>query len=292
MCKKPNDSYLFRPRLTRRLDSAPPGTLTVLTAPAGYGKTALLHEWTATTADTVVSLSPAGPTPAGWIDRLRSVGLTLPALPPESWPAAWIALCNAAAKASPFTLILDDFTAAPPPLIAALDEIIDYLPPTLRLILAGRAEPPLSLPRLRVRRRLTELKAADLAFTPEETTAWLGQPDPALHILTAGWITGLHLHKKRAGESLSPALIDYFSTEVFSPQPQAVRRFLLQTAALDPLDAAGCNAVTGRRDSQAQLERLEAAGLFLFAETPERQTFRYHPLFASFLRNNATPNPK
>ena len=183
--------------------------------------------------------------------------------------------------------------------------LLDRLPPGLRLVLAGRADPPLPLARLRARGQLAELRAADLRFTLEETAAFLreatGRDLPALLVgtlqdLTEGWAAGVQLaalslrgHSDPAGFVATFAgsnryVLDYLTEEVLARQPEEVVRFLMETSVLDRLCGPLCDAVTGRTASQARLEALERANLFLVPLDDERRWWRYHHLFASLLR--------
>ncbi|HEX5501085.1 MAG TPA: hypothetical protein VFW96_00600, partial [Thermomicrobiales bacterium] len=212
-------------------------------------------------------------------------------------------------------LVLDDYhVIADPAIHRALAFLLDHLPPRVHLVLATREEPPLPLARLRARGQLTELRAADLRCTAAEAAAFLtgtmGVPLAAadaarLEAGTEGWLAGLQLAalalRGRDPDDLPAAvaqltgahryLRDYLADEVFARQPVAVRRFLLHTAVLDRLSGALCDAVAGEADpdahaddGQAMLERLEAANLFVVPLDDTRTWYRYHHLFAEFLR--------
>jgi LuxR family maltose regulon positive regulatory protein len=151
-------------------------------------------------------------------------------------------------------------------------------------VLAGRADPPLPLARLRARGQLTELRAADLRFTEQETATLLGEATglelpaaslAALQERTEGWAAGLHLAGLSLRGQSDPAgflasfsgshrhVLDYLTEEVLERQPQQLRTFLLETSVLDRLCGELCDAVTGRGDSQELLEAIERANLFL-----------------------------
>jgi LuxR family maltose regulon positive regulatory protein len=226
------------------------------------------------------------------------------------------------------TALINDLTTHPGQLLVVLDDyhliesqaihqalafLIDHLPPGMRLALAGRADPPLPLPRLRARGQIVELRAADLRFTPDEAAAFLNQalalglPEPeiaALEAHTEGWIAGLHL----AGVALQTQLptqgraslseliaaftgsnryiLDDLADEVLRQQPEAVQSFLLQTAILSRMTGSLCNAMTGETNGQAMLEMLDKANLFVIPLDQERTWYRYHNLFAGFLRSH------
>jgi len=194
------------------------------------------------------------------------------------------------------------------PVHATVGYLLDRLPEGLRLMLATRSDPPLRLGRRRALGELTELRAADLRFTEQETAELLrraagaaapgltGTAIEALTIKTEGWVAGLQL----AGLSL-PAqddieafvaafsgshryVLDYLTEEVLDRQPDQVRDFLLETSVLDRLSGELCDAVTGRGGGQAMLERIERAGLFLMPLDEVRGWWRYHHLFADLLQ--------
>ena len=195
----------------------------------------------------------------------------------------------------------------------SLGFLLEHRPPGLHLALTSRSDPPLALARLRAGGQLTELRAADLRFTPEEAAALLQQvaaapggarpgaplPDAvaaALAARTEGWAAGLQL----AGLSLRGQtdvegfvaaftgshryVLDYLAEEVLERQPGPVREFLLETSVLERLSGELCDAVTGRPGSQALLEQIERAGLFLVPLDEVRGWWRYHHLFADLLR--------
>ena len=207
-------------------------------------------------------------------------------------------------------LALDDYHVIEQPAIHAMVAfLLDHLPPHMHLAVATRVDPPLPLARLRARRQLTELRAADLRFTADETATFLNQimglnlaPEniAALEARTEGWIASLQLaaislQNRAATEAASfiaafsgshRHVIDYLTEEVLAQQPPEIHEFLSQTAILDRLTASLCDAVTERDDSERLLRRLEQANLFLAPLDDERQWYRYHRLFADFMRNH------
>jgi LuxR family maltose regulon positive regulatory protein len=206
-------------------------------------------------------------------------------------------------------LVLDDYhVISSEPVHSSLRFLLEQRPPGLCLILASRSDPPLSLARYRARGQLAELRAAELRFTAKEAAALLQQvaaapggalPDAASSALAArteGWAAGLQL----AGLSLRGQhdvagfvaaftgshryVLDYLAEEVLERQSEQVRTFLLETSVLERLSGALCDAVTGRTGSQAMLEHVEQAGLFLAPLDEVRGWWRYHHLFADLLR--------
>lgn len=320
----PCPDLVARPRLEERLNAGLRRKLTLLAAPAGFGKTTVLSAWRA---------GPVGrDVPLAWVsldaddnDPVRFwsyVGTALdavhpgvgePALallhaphPPPSEAVVAVLLNGLTSLPRDVALVLDDYHAIEaPPIHEALAFLLDHLPPTLHLIVATRIDPPLPLDRLRARGDLVEVRAADLRFTPDEAAAFLAEARrlsltaediAALTARTEGWIAGLHLASLslegrengadfvRAFAGSHRFLVDYLAEEVLSRQPPEVQAFLLQTAILDRLSGPLCDAVTDRHDGQAMLERLERGNLFTVPLDDERHWYRYHHLFAEFLR--------
>lgn len=233
--------------------------------------------------------------------------LALPQLPPAN--TLMSALVNDMAAASgPFILVLDDYHAIRSPAIhSAVDFLLERQPPDLHLAITTRADPPLALSRLRARGQLTEIRVDDLRFSAREAAVFFQQTMKldleagAVKVLerrTEGWVAGLQLAalslRGRDGPRMAEFVenfsgshryvIDYLLDEVMRRQPEEIQTFLTRTAVLDRLSAPLCNTVTGRDDSQAILEQLELANLFLFPLDDRREWYRYHHLFADTLR--------
>ena len=320
-----------RPRLAQRLDEGRGRGLVLACAPAGYGKTVLLADWVRRGRDRVawLSLDAGDDDPARFwrhivaaLDRVRpGISERLGPLPgpppPPSFEPLVTALINEVAgqpDADEALLVLDDYHVISSHLVhESLGFLVEHRPPGLHLALASRSDPPLALARLRARGQLTELRAAELRFTPGEAAALLQQaaaapgaarpgaplPDAAAAALAAraeGWAAGLQL----AGLSLRGHddvggfvaaftgshryVLDYLAEEVLERQPGQVREFLLETSVLERLSGELCDAVTGRPGSQALLEQAERAGLFVVPLDEVRGWWRYHQLFADLLR--------
>jgi LuxR family maltose regulon positive regulatory protein len=208
----------------------------------------------------------------------------------------------------PVPVILDDYQViATPAIHEGLATLVEHLPASLCLVVASRADPPLPLAQLRSRGHMIEVRASDLRFIAAESAAFLNQTmglqltaeDIAtLESRTEGWIAGLQLAAiSLQGQSPEHAadfiadfagshryVLDYLTEEVLQRQPPDTQDFLLQTAGLDRLTAPLCEAVTGRSDSQAMLEHLERANLFIVPLDQHRRWYRYHHLFADLLR--------
>ena len=311
-----------RPRLIERLQTGLHSgrKLTLISAPAGFGKTTLLGEWIEEIRridDQVevawLSLNERDNDPERFLTYIAAalhgadarVGANLPASPTVE-SALTVLLNEVAQSPNPIILVLDDLQLIEIAQIRdALVFLLDHLPANLHVVMATRSDPPLPLARLRGRGDLTELRAADLRFMPDEAAAFLNQvmglalsaeDVAALETRTEGWIAGLQLAALSMRERSDIAgfiaaftgshrfVIDYLGEEVLQRQPEHVRRFLLQTAFLDRLSGPLCEAVTGRPDSSEMLETLERDNLFVVPLDDEREWYRYHHLFADVLR--------
>jgi LuxR family transcriptional regulator, maltose regulon positive regulatory protein len=323
---QPRPDQLRRSRLIDRLNQGMAQKLIMVCTPAGFGKTSLLADWAASTEWPVawLSLDPQDNDPVrfwrylvGALDRTCS-GLAnhvLPLLTPTSVIGGEVvvtALANQLQanelQAAPETLalVLDDYHMIESrPIHEGMAYLLDHLPPRLRLVISSRSDPPLPLARLRGRGQLAELRATDLRFSPDETSAllrdaWQLDLTPhaiaALEARTEGWGVGLHLAALSLRERADPDtfltklmgthryILDYLSEEVLERQPDRVQAFLLQTSILDRLCGLLCDAITGDADGQDMLERLERSNLFLVPLDDERHWWRFHQLFGDLLR--------
>jgi LuxR family transcriptional regulator, maltose regulon positive regulatory protein len=240
----------------------------------------------------------------------RVVGLLGPPAPPsfEGLVTALINQLAAQAEQDQVLLVLDDYHLIDAQAVhASLEFLLQHRPPGLRPVLASRSDPPLPLARLRARGQLAELRAAELRFTAEEAAAVLGEavgsdlplPDAAVVALAArteGWAAGIQLAALSLREQRDVAgfvatfsgshryVLDYLAEEVLDRQPEHIASFLLETSVLARLSGPLCDAVTGRTDGQALLERVERANLFLVPLDEVRGWWRYHQLFADLLQ--------
>lgn len=317
----PVDVLVPRPRLTDRLQ-AEGRRLTLLSAPAGSGKTTLLAEWIDRDHPAVawLSLDRRDNRVKRFLAHLAAACLEVrPALAsamssdPESTELAvdevvLEGLLNGlSALDEPFTLVLDDYHFIEEEAVhRAVEFLVEHQPPGLHLVVSSRCDPPLPLARLRVRRRLREIRGADLRFTPEESAALLSQmlgtalPQEEVETLcarTEGWAAGLQL----AGLSLRGMedhqaliagfrgdhrhIVDYLTDEVLAGLDEELRDFLLRTSIVERLCAPLCEALTGRTGAQERLEFLEKANLFVISLDQRREWYRYHHLFADLLRS-------
>ncbi len=316
---------VVRPRLLQRLDAGQQRSLTLISAPAGFGKTTLVRAWLGGSARAAAwfSLDEGDNDPVRFLAYLvaalqtiaPTIGAGLPggvhgsqqhAQPTE--PILTALINDISAVPDPFFLVLDDYHLIDAePIDRALAFLIDHSPPQLHLIITTRQDPNLPLARLRARGQMTELRAHDLRFTPEETAQYLNQvmglnlspaDIAALEGRTEGWIAGLQLAMlSLQGHQDVPGFIrafagdhrfiaDYLVDEVLQRQPAAVRTFLLQTSILERLHGPLCDAVTGQTDGATQLEALARGNVFVIPLDDQRRWYRYHHLFADVLRSH------
>lgn len=319
---RPRTPLVQRPHLIKRLQQAATHPLTLLAAPAGFGKTTLLSTWIehASFSAAWVSLDRAdNDLTRFWWYTLTALDQAVPTCgasalellqspQPPAMERLLITVINTlAALAQEVVLVWDDYHLITVPAIHdSVAFLLEHLPPQLHLIIATRADPPLPLARLRTRGELIELRSADLRFLSEETATFLtrlsgltlsAEDITALETQTEGWIAGLQLAalSLQGREDIQGFImdftgnhryvVDYLVEEVVVHQPESVQTFLLQTAVLERMTGSLCEAVTGQAESQVMLERLEQANLFLVPLDDERHWYRYHHLFADVLRH-------
>lgn len=317
---RPRPDAVSRDHLIMRLNAGLHHRLSLISAPPGSGKTTLLSLWIATSTRPAawLALDQADNDPARFLSYLvaalqtlrPTIGAEVTALLQSAQPPPITALLpmllnEIARLPQPIILVLDDYHVLDArPIDQALAFLIEHLPAQLHLVIATREDPPLPLARLRVRGQLTELRAADLRFTPDEAAIFLTQvmglnlaaaDVDILEDRTEGWIAGLQLAAlSMQGQQDIPGFIraftgehryilDYLLEEVLQRQSEELRNFLLQTAILDRLSAALCDAVTDQRGGQARLEMLERGNFFVVALDDTRQWYRYHHLFGEVL---------
>jgi LuxR family transcriptional regulator, maltose regulon positive regulatory protein len=322
----PASKRVQRPRLVQRLDEglAAGRQLTLISAPAGFGKTTCASDW----------INAAG-LPAAWLsldasdddpghffayliaalqkmDQSANLGREIESvlragqLPPAEVIST--SLINEISQLEGrFLLVLDDFQVIQDRFILQVMEmLVTNQPQALHLVLITREDPSLPLARLRANNRMTEIRAGDLRFSKDETDCFLSQvlglslsaADVALlEDRTEGWIVGLQLAGFSIRDHADPSsfiatlsgshrfILSYLIQEVLSCQPDEIQNFLLDTSILDRLNGDLCDAVTGRSDSRFLLERLLNANLFLIALDDEQHWYRYHTLFADLLRD-------
>ena len=309
-----------RQRLLDHLQRGIQGKLTLISAPAGFGKSTLVSAWVAGCRRPVawLSLDEEDSDPTRFLTYLVAalqtiapglgagvMGALQSAQPPPAEPMLTALLNEIAAVPNHFVLVLDDYHVIDAtPVDDALTFLLEHLPPQLHLVITTREDPQLPLARFRVRGQMTELRAADLRFTVSEAAEFLNRvmgldlaaaDIAALDDRTEGWIAGLQLAAlSMQGHQDVPGFIrafagdhryiaDYLIDEVLQRQPDGVRNFLLQTAMLDRLSGPLCDAVTGQEDGAARLEALERGNFFVVPLDDTRQWYRYHHLFAEVL---------
>lgn len=317
---RPN--LVLRSRLIERLNKGLSASrkLTLISASAGFGKTTLVSEWMAGCDQPVawLSLDEGDNDPARFLAYFVStlqtiepnigVGM-LGALQNPQLPSIEILLATLLNEITTisdnFVLVLDDYHVIDSkPVDEALAFLLKHLPLQMHLVIATREDPHLPLARLRARGQLTELRAADLRFTPAEATDFLNQvvglnlsaeDITVLETRTEGWIAGLQLAAlSMQGRSDTADFIqtftgshrfvlDYLAGEVLERLPERVRNFLLQTSILDRLSSSLCDTVTAQDGSREMLETLERSNLFIVPLDDQRQWYRYHHLFADVL---------
>ena len=333
----PRPKVVVRSRLIERLNEGlqrAPG-MTLISAPAGFGKTTLVTNWVQLKDEIGRMKDEASlhPSRVAWLsldegdsDPTRfltyfvaalqtvapqlgeSVLGVLQAPQPPVQEILTTLLNEIAARPDPFMLVLDDYHVVEAPAVdAALAFLLEHQPPQLHLVITTREDPALPLARLRARGQLTELRAADLRFTPTEAAEFLNpvmglqlSPDDiaALEDRTEGWIAGLQLAALsmqgqpdastfiQAFTGSHRFVLDYLVEEVLQRQPEPVQTFLLRTSLLNRLCGPLCDAVllTPAGTGQETLEYIEHANLFIVPMDSDRRWYRYHHLFADLLR--------
>jgi LuxR family maltose regulon positive regulatory protein len=312
-----------RPRLIERLNEGLHCKLTLIAAPAGFGKTTLISAWVAVIERPTawLSLSEGENDPTRFLTYLVAALQTITARigegvlsalqssqPPPLEVVLTALLNDLTTLQDPFVLVLDDFHVIDAKAVhQMLTFLVEHLPPHMHLIIATREDPQLPLARLRARDHVTEIRAADLRFTPSEAATFLNQvmgltlsdqDIAALEKRTEGWIAGLqfaalalqgHQDTTRFITSFTGShhfVLDYLVEEVIEQQEVHIQTFLLRTSILEQLSGSLCDAVVldASHSGQATLEYLERANLFIVPLDNERRWYRYHHLFAQLLR--------
>ncbi|HZS47935.1 MAG TPA: hypothetical protein VFC63_22890, partial [Blastocatellia bacterium] len=310
-----------RSRLIALLKAGLSHKLSLVSAPAGSGKTTLVSDFAQQIDRPVawMSLDQGDNDPLRFMTYLlaglksieTSLGCALQPLltsqtPPTPEMSVTMLINDIAVSNKEIVLVLDDYhVIKSTPVHDTVSFLLDNSPSNLSMVITSRTNPPLPLARLRARGQLTEVRAADLRFTEDETTAFMSEvmglhlEDQTISFLesrTEGWIAGLQLaalslkhpddekHLVKTFSGRDNYVLDYLVDEVLNQQSEQARSFLLRTSILDRFTGPLCHAVTGQDDCSAVISNLEQANLFLVPLDNERKWFRYHHLFAEFLR--------
>jgi LuxR family maltose regulon positive regulatory protein len=316
-----------RDHLVERLVQERPRRLTLVDAPPGWGKTTLLAEWVGDPRETrrfawyTVDRSDNDAV-RFWsyvIAALRAVAPGIGALSEAS-----LGVSGTDARDVVLPQLINELTAAGEEIVLVLEDyhlvdnpeihdsvafLLEHMPPALELAIATRIDPPLPLARMRARGELLEVRAAELAFSRDETDALLsrvlGEGLSPEHVdllvaRTEGWAAGLYLAAlSLAGRSDRPGfveqlavadrhIVDYLGGEVLDGLDEPTRAFLIQTSILDRLCGPLCDAVTEGTDGAQRLVEIERANLFLVPLDMHRGWYRYHHLFGELLRQELT----
>lgn len=324
----PRPNAIYRERLIQQLENAMRGKLTLLSAPAGFGKTTLVSDWVAKNniLTSWLSLDEADNDPTRFVTYLisslqtiradigeQALGILQAPQPTPLENTLTILLNDIHSLPDDFCLVLDDYHLIENP---AIDEgigfVLRHLPPQMHLIIVTREDPNLPLARLRARGEMTELRVTDLRFTLAESVDFFNQTMglslshddvDALETRTEGWIAGLQLaaislqgHRQDTAEFIESFtgshhfVMDYLLEEVLNQQPAHVQEFLLCTAILERLNGSLCDALIQDETLVGQeiLQYLEQANLFIIPLDNERRWYRYHHLFADLLHQRLT----
>lgn len=315
---RPRSALVARPRLIHRLHEGLNCALTVVTAPAGYGKTTLLSEWAMTMDSPVawVSLDQGdNRSMCFWAHTIAALKQACPSFDEQavlrhaaedaSGDSLITALVNSVHRISQtIMLVWDDFHyIEEPSILKGIVYLLERLPSHVHLYIASRTIPPIPLSRIRAGSGLNRLDVSDLCFIPEETSEFFTlcggmelSADEAIAVQeqTEGWAAAMRLAALSLRENADSAsmirkmtgterdISDYFFEEVLSRQPETLQKFLLRTSILARMNGELCKAVTGMAESDLYLQQLEQMSLFLVPLDEQREWYRYHHLFQQF----------
>jgi LuxR family maltose regulon positive regulatory protein len=310
-----------RQRLFEHLSQSVDGKLTLISGPAGFGKTSLLSEWIAQQKRSLawVSLDEGDNDWKRFLLYLikafqnisdgfaNEIVEMLHSIKSPQREVVLTYLINQITEIQgSFLIVLDDYHVITDPGIHELMIwTLENQPSQMHLIISTRSDPPWPLARWRVKGELSEIRSRDLRFTLDETATLLNDilhmDLPMEHITqlstqTEGWVAGLRM----AALSIQTRddttnfiqrftgnhryIFDYLLDEVFERLPQEIQDFLLRTSILDRMCASLCDFVRNRNDSQLILDHLEQMNLFLIPLDDQRSWYRYHHLFSELLR--------
>ncbi len=315
------ENLVSRPRLINRLNEGRSHKLTLICAPAGFGKTTLLSDWIHYRNLPVawVSLDETDNNLNSFLTYLisalqsiqQSIGESILSLldsteNPPFETLFTILINEISVSEHDFYIVIDDYhLVTRENIYQALDFFLDHLPPNMHLVMSGRVDPPISLSRMRARGQMTEIRLDELRFNQDEGTSFLNDINRldlssedilALIARTEGWVTGLQLAaismKGRediqefvgAFSGSNHYIIDYLVDEVLALQSEETHSFLIQTSVLGRFNASICDAVLEISNSREIIQQLEEANLFVVPLDEEHNWYRYHHLFADVLR--------
>src|SRR3989338_6876143 len=316
--------YLVRPQLEAALCANPHARVLLLAAPAGFGKTSALVALAQARecngqAVAWLSLAPGDDEPSRFLLQLiEAISCLLPGFGAEALaylqntmrvPVSAVMeslLVDLAQLETPLLLVLDDLhLIQDTELLNALNRLIKFAPEGFTLAIGSRSQPALNLATLRAKDLLVEIGEQDLRLSKAEARDYLQRSGlqldavafSALYSQTEGWVVGVHLaslllrHQPQAAAQIADMGTDqvavgaYLLRSVFEQLPADKQELLLALGVAQQLSGDLANALTGRHDGQQLLEELEAMQLFLLPLDRERQWYRFHNLFAEFLRS-------
>ena len=310
-----------RPRLYERLDEGLTRKLTLVSAPAGFGKSTVVTGWLAENGNQAAWLSldeGDNDIVRFWTYLIAAIQTVNPETGAEARqivsgpqlrstePIAISLINDITQLESGLILVLDDYHVIESEKIhAGISYLLEHQPPNLHILLVTRADPSISLARLRAHSQLIEIRAQELQFSLEEATTLLNEKMglnldseqvAALNTHTESWVVGLQLAALSMKGKLSyetfineftgghKFILDYLIEEVLVNLPEAQREFMLRTSILDRFCSELCQAVTGDPSSQQMLDEIWKSNLFLIPLDTDGRWFRYHHLFAEVLR--------
>lgn len=322
-CAVPVPRVRVSSRLWELVDAAVAASVTMVIAPAGYGKTTALADWAASSQTSVawVSLDGTDCRPRLFLSEvckaLRavkpdfSIGPSIGYDLDRGWTAISLLVEELETIECDFVLVLDSYDSIESEEIhEAVRFLIEHMPARMHLVISSRSTPPLPIALQRSRGALSEITAEELRLPAEEVSELLSSSggaratDADVSLAQAkleGWAAGLQMvtHSLRESDDVGERLAalsgssrlikDYFTEVVLERVPGDVREFMLQTSVLERLNGQLCDAILQRENvgySQAMLERLERLGLFIYALDEERHWYRYHYLLSDLLRSS------
>ncbi|GAB3891926.1 LuxR C-terminal-related transcriptional regulator [Larkinella knui] len=317
----PGSQTVHRAELFENLATGLKTKLMLISAPAGFGKTTLVSDWIiqqkipavwysldTSDNDAAKFLSYLITAIQGFYPQVGQNARKLLHSPGQISQTAIVQLLINELLALPahFFIVLDDFHVIHNrEVLSLLTYFIEYMPPTIHLVILTRADPLLPIAKLRSQHQLVELRAADLSFSTNEIHVLFNRTlklklsladVQSLAHKTEGWIAGLQLialalHGREDGSAFirnfkgdNRYIMDYLIEEVLKIQTPEIKEFLLQTSHLKQLSGPLCDAVLDRQDSQTVLEMLEKNNVFIISLDAERKWYRYHHLFADLLQ--------